>query len=64
MNKKILLWFDVEDFLTPESDDAFAALLNLLDESGVRCTLKFCTKKLELPVRARSDRYYLQTGRT
>lgn len=48
MNKKILLWFDVEDYLTPESDDAFYELLKMLDESGVKTTIKFCTKKLEL----------------
>ena len=56
MNKKILLWFDVEDYLTPESDDAFMALLDMLDESGARATIKFCTKKLEqLRERGRTD---------
>ncbi|MCR4805383.1 MAG: hypothetical protein K5981_06975 [Clostridia bacterium] len=44
---KILLWFDVEDFITPESDDAFLKLLQMLDETGVRATIKFCTKKVE-----------------
>lgn len=45
---KILLWFDVEDYITPESDDAFYDILNILDEFGVRATLKFCTDKMEL----------------
>lgn len=45
---KVLLWFDVEDYLTAESDDAFYDILGILDEFGVRATLKFCTKKLEL----------------
>ena len=45
---KILLWFDVEDYVTLESDDAFLKLLKMLDELGVRATLKFCTKKVEL----------------
>ncbi len=40
---KILLWFDVEDYVTPESDDAFLQLLQMLDEVGVRATIKFCT---------------------
>lgn len=48
MQKKILLWFDVEDYATIESDDAFAELLTMLDEVGVRATIKFCAKKLEL----------------
>lgn len=47
-NIKILLWFDVEDYATVESDDAFAELLEMLDEVGVRATIKFCAKKLEL----------------
>lgn len=45
---KVLLWFDVEDYLTEESDEAFYDILNILDEFGVRATLKFCTKKVEL----------------
>ena len=32
MQTKILLWFDVEDYATIESDDAFAELLDMLDE--------------------------------
>lgn len=48
MQTKILLWFDVEDYATIESDDAFAELLEMLDEVGVRSTIKFCAKKLEL----------------
>ena len=44
---KILLWFDVEDYVTPESDDAFLQLLQMLDEVGVRATIKFCTEKVE-----------------
>ena len=44
---KILLWFDVEDYVTPESNDAFLKLLQMLDELGVRATIKFCTEKVE-----------------
>ena len=56
MQKKILLWFDVEDYLTVESDDSLYALLCMLEESGVKATLKFCTRKLELlHTRGRTD---------
>lgn len=48
MQKKILLWFDVEDYATIESDDAFAELLEMLEQVGVRSTIKFCAKKLAL----------------
>ncbi|MBU5627475.1 hypothetical protein KQI82_11200 [Oscillibacter sp. MSJ-2] len=53
---KVLLWFDVEDYLTPESDDAFFKLLQMLDSIGVRATLKFCTRKAAvLKERGRED---------
>ena len=48
MQKKVLLWFDVEDYATIESDDAFAELLEMLEEVGARSTIKFCAKKLQL----------------
>lgn len=48
MNRKVMLWFDVEDYVTPETDDTLLRLLQMLDESGVKCTLKFCTMKYEL----------------
>lgn len=56
MQKKILLWFDVEDYATIESDDAFAELLEMLEEVGARSTIKFCAKKLQLlQERGRTD---------
>ncbi len=56
MQIKVLLWFDVEDYVTPESDDAFYAVLHMLRELGVRSTIKFCAKKLELlKTRGRTD---------
>ena len=45
--KKILLWFDVEDYVTREAEDSLLKLLELMHEYGVRATLKFCTKKYE-----------------
>lgn len=45
--KKILLWFDVEDYVTYEAEGSLLKLLELMHEYGVRATLKFCTKKYE-----------------
>ena len=28
---KVMLWFDVEDFITPEADDALLALIDMMD---------------------------------
>lgn len=53
--KKILLWFDVEDYVTPESEDALLQLLELMHAYGVRATLKICTQKYE---------QLIQNGRT
>lgn len=56
MGKKLFLWFDVEDYVTPESDDAFYDLLVLMDKYGIKSTIKFCTKKLRLiKERGRTD---------
>ncbi|HWP79216.1 MAG TPA: hypothetical protein VN446_01115 [Candidatus Acidoferrum sp.] len=56
MQTKILLWFDVEDYVTPQADDAFKEVLDMLGTLGIRATVKFVTKKLEtLQVRGRTD---------
>lgn len=56
MGKKLLLWFDVEDYVTPESDDAFYDLLVLMEKYGVKSTIKFCSRKLRLlKERGRTD---------
>ena len=33
-------WFDVEDYITPESDDALKSLLDIFLERGARGTLE------------------------
>ena len=43
-----MLWFDVEDYVTAESDSAFLELLKMLERTGVKATIKFCAQKLEL----------------
>lgn len=45
MQKKILLWFEDEDYLTPESDDALLELLSMLEESGVKAHSSFAPGK-------------------
>ena len=47
MNKKVLLWFDVEDYITPEAEETLYELLKVLDEFGVRATLKLTTLKYD-----------------
>ncbi len=45
---KILLWFDVEDYVNPESNDSLYGLLKIMDEEGIHCTAKICGKKIEM----------------
>ena len=47
MLKKVILWFDVEDYVTPEAEDSLYELLKLMNRHGVRATLKFCEKKYQ-----------------
>lgn len=56
MSTKILLWFDVEDYVNEISDDAFLALLDMLDAIGVRASLKMVAEKARvLKARGRYD---------
>ena len=42
--------------MTPETDDTLLRLLQMLDESGVKCTLKLCTRRYRLlKERGRTD---------
>lgn len=53
---KVLLWFDVEDYITPESDDALKLLLELLDAKKIRGTFKLVGEKARvLKERGRND---------
>lgn len=55
-NLKIMLWFDVEDFITPESDDALLALINMMDSLGIRGSFKIVGEKIRvLTERGRTD---------
>ncbi|HJP29503.1 MAG TPA: hypothetical protein QGF95_02995 [Candidatus Latescibacteria bacterium] len=51
-----LFWFDVEDYLTPESDDALKGLLEVFEACGVQATWKMVAEKARvLEERGRSD---------
>jgi hypothetical protein len=55
-NIKVLLWFDTEDYITPEADDALLGLLELLDSRGVRGIFKIVGEKARvLRARGRTD---------
>ncbi|GMA60223.1 hypothetical protein [Alicyclobacillus fastidiosus] len=42
----MLLWFDVEDYITQESDDALYGLLELLDSLSIKGTFKLVGEKV------------------
>ncbi len=53
---RVLLRFDTEDILTPESDDAALALAELLSRQGVRATFPITAMKVDaLLARGRQD---------
>lgn len=45
---KVLFWFDVEDFINPESEDALLGLLDLLDQRGIVGIFKFVGEKIRV----------------
>ncbi|MEE2657655.1 MAG: hypothetical protein VX733_04065 [Candidatus Latescibacterota bacterium] len=51
-----LFWFDVEDYLTPSSDDALKSLLEIFETNGVQATWKVVAEKARvLEERERTD---------
>lgn len=55
-NLKVMLWYDVEDFITPEADDALLALINMMDSLGIRGSFKIVGEKIRvLKERGRTD---------
>lgn len=52
----VVFWFDTEDYLTPESDDAAMRLARILSERGIRGTFKLTGEKARrLEQRGRKD---------
>ena len=52
---KILFWFDVEDYINPESEEALDGLLDLLDQRGIVGIFKFVGEKIRVMERNRRD---------
>jgi len=52
----VLFWFDVEDYITPQSDDALKRLAEIFDQHGAKATFKFVGEKIRaLEARGRHD---------
>ena len=51
-----ILWFDTEDFITPESDDSAFQIAKLLEKHGIKATFKLVGEKVRaLQQRNRGD---------
>jgi hypothetical protein len=44
MTTSVLFWFDVEDYITPESDDALKGLLEIFESHGAQATWKLVAR--------------------
>jgi hypothetical protein len=55
-NIKVMLWYDVEDYINPQADDALLALINMMDSLGIRGSFKIVGEKARvLEQRGRVD---------
>lgn len=55
-NIKVMLWFDVEDYINPQADDALLALIDRMDGLGIRGSFKIVGEKARvLERRGRRD---------
>ncbi|MFS0726444.1 hypothetical protein [Paenibacillus sp. 1P07SE] len=53
---KVLFWFDVEDFINPQSEEALVGILDLLDSRGIAGIFKFVGEKIrQLEAHGRTD---------
>lgn len=53
---KVMLWFDTEDYITEEADDALLCLMEMLDKRGVKGIFKIVGEKARvLEARGRTD---------
>lgn len=46
MKVRVLIWFDIEDYVTPESDVALGRLIDIMDRHSVRGTFKMVGEKV------------------
>jgi peptidoglycan/xylan/chitin deacetylase (PgdA/CDA1 family) len=57
MRVRILFWFDVEDYITPESDVALGRLVDIFDQYEAKATFKLVGEKVRgLQRRGQADR--------
>ena len=54
----VLFWFDVEDYITPEADDALLEILRMFDDVGVQGIFKLVGEKFRV-LKARNRREVL-----
>jgi hypothetical protein len=54
-NIKVLLWFDVEDYITPEAQDAWAGILRVLREKRIPGIFKIVGEKARLTEEGRRN---------
>lgn len=52
MKPKVLLRFDTEDYITPESNHALDAILNILDELQIKATFVIVGEKINMLLKA------------
>ena len=45
MDIKVMLWYDVEDYITEQADEALSQLVDMMDNRGVISSLKFVADK-------------------
>ena len=56
MTTSVLFWFDVEDYITPASDDALKGLLEIFESHGVQASWRLVAEKARvLEARGRTD---------
>ena len=46
MRVQVCFWFDVEDYITPESDVALGRLIDIFDRHGLKATFKMVGEKV------------------
>ena len=46
MTISVFFWFDVEDYITPESDVALGRLVDIFDRHGLKATFKMVAEKV------------------
>lgn len=51
----VLFWFDVEDFITPQSDDALKGIIDILDSYKIKGTFKLVGEKIRVLKRRDRD---------